>query len=113
MDNAAKDAAGRPDAVKEVVERVHKTMDKVERMAGESSTGNRNTATVRIEAGGLAVWIVTLIAGAIFALYWDNRDDSRNAMSEIAGQLRELREKDEIHDAWLQTLNNNKQDKQK
>lgn len=97
-------------SVDDVVKRVHSAMEKVEEMA---SPVNRNSASIRIEAGGIAVWIVTLIAAAIFALYLDNKNDSKEALSELSSQIRELREKDEIHDAWLQTINNNKQDKKK
>lgn len=65
-----------------------------------------NSANIKVDAGGFALWIVTILAGAMFALYWDTRDESRNTIAEVSSQLRELREKDEIHDAWIQTLNN-------
>lgn len=77
------------------------------------NTGNRNTAKIEVNAGGIGVWIAVsacvvmlsvALIGSVFVTY---QFDQQNE------QLRELREKDDIHDAWLQTLNNNKQDKQK
>lgn len=72
-----------------------------------------NTAKIEVNAGTLGVWfaatacvvcVAVMVVGGVFVTREFVRYDQ---------QLQELREKDEIHDAWLQTLNNNKQDKQK
>ena len=74
---------------------------------------NQNTSTTQVNAGTIGVWIAAsacavciavMVVGGIFVTREFVRYDQ---------QLQELREKDDIHDAWLQTLNNNKQDRQK
>lgn len=74
---------------------------------------NDNTAKIEVNAGSIGVWlaatacvvcVAVMVVGGIFVTREFVRYDQ---------QLQELREKDEIHDAWLQTLNNNKQDRQK
>ena len=72
-----------------------------------------NTAKIEVNAGSIGVWlaatacavcVAVMVIGGIFVTREFVRYDQ---------QLQELREKDDIHDAWLQTLNNNKQDRQK
>ena len=74
---------------------------------------NDNIAKIEVNAGSIGVWlaatacvvcVAVMVVGGIFVTREFVRYDQ---------QLQELREKDEIHDAWLQTLNNNKQDRQK
>ena len=74
---------------------------------------NDNTAKIEVNAGSIGVWlaatacavcVAVMVIGGIFVTREFVRYDQ---------QLQELREKDDIHDAWLQTLNNNKQDRQK
>lgn len=89
-------------------------LDRFSRKADEIlKSSNSNRAEIHVNAGGFGVWacltacivvVVVTIVGSVFVTRELSRQDQ---------QMQELREKDEIHDAWLQTLNNNKQDKQK
>lgn len=98
------DSQGDQEALTRAIERFS---DKADRLLG---VGNMNTAKIEINAGGIGVWIATTacfvtlavtMVGAIFVTREFSRQDQ---------QLQELREKDDIHDAWLQTINN-KRDK--
>ena len=80
---------------------------------GDLLPRNDNTAKIDVNAGSIGVWlaatacvvcVAVMVVGGIFVTREFVRYDQ---------QLQELREKDDIHDAWLQTLNNNKQDRQK
>lgn len=88
--SAAKDATGEPDAV-DVVQRAHRTMDKIERMTGtvDASAGNRNNTTISFEGGKSVITslMVGLVAGVCLGLSvaivgwvsWAlNRQDSMN-----------------------------------
>lgn len=80
------------------------------------SSGSRNSAKIEVNAGGAGVWLATtaclvmLAVAAVAIPIGVGAYLSLQARMESANK--KLAEKDEIHDAWIQTLNNNKQDKQ-
>lgn len=108
MDDVAKDAAGEPDAA-DVVTRVHKTMDKIDRMAGVASTntnGTQNNATWNVNAGGVGVWLcvtasavmfsLTVVLGVLFidlSRKYDRMQDHLSAIYMMAPQLKPQDEK--------------------
>ena len=88
------------------VERLQKELDRL-------LPRNENTAKITVNAGGVGVWIAAtaclvvmavVVVGSIYVTREFTRQDQ---------QLKELRDNDGVHDAWIQTLNNNKQDKQR
>jgi len=75
--------------------------------------GNTNTAKIEVNAGGIGVWLaatccIVVMAVVIVGSVYITREFTRQDV-----QMQELRDKDSVHDAWIQTLNNNKQDKQR
>lgn len=52
-------------SVDDVVKRVHSAMDKVEEMAAPV---NRNNTSVRIEAGGVGVWVAVTLCMVMLAV---------------------------------------------
>lgn len=89
-------------------------LDRFSRKADEIlRSGNTNTARIEVNAGGIGVWIaatccVVVMAVVVVGSVYITREFTRQDV-----QMQELRDKDSVHDAWLQTLNNNKQDKQR
>lgn len=96
--------------VGEVVKRAHETMGKLERMADAS---NRNTTRVEINAGGVGVWIAATCCIVVMAVVFVGSVYISREFTRQDVQMQELRDKDSVHDAWIQTLNNNKQDKKR
>lgn len=98
------------DAVDGALKRIHQSLDRVEQLA---DGGNRNTAKIEVNAGGVGVWIaatccLVVMAVTIVGSVYITREFTRQDV-----QMQELRDKDSVHDAWLQTLNNNKEDKKR
>lgn len=109
MDDVAKDAAGEPDAA-DVVTRVHKTMDKIDRMAGVASTntnGTQNNATWNVNAGGVGVWLCVTACAVMFALTvvlgvlfidlsrkYDRMQDYYNIILQHAPELKDIIKKE-------------------
>lgn len=52
-------------SVDDVVKRVHSAMDKVEEMA---APGNRNTATITVNAGGIGLWVAVTASLVMLAV---------------------------------------------
>lgn len=77
------------------------------------SAGNKNTARIEVNAGGAGVWVATTCAMVMIAVLAAMIPIGVAAYRSTQAQLDRLGQKDEIHDAWIQTLNNNKQDKAK
>lgn len=96
------------EAVAEVLEEVRRVP-----VPAPTSHASGNRSDININAGGLAVWISATACIVVMALSVVGAIYLIRELGEQDRQLQELREKDQIHDAWLQTLNNNKQDKQK
>jgi heme exporter protein D len=98
------------DAVDGALKRIHQSLDRVEQLA---DGGNRNTAKIEVNAGGVGVWIaatccLVVMAVTVVGSVYITREFTRQDV-----QMQELRDKDSVHDAWLQTLNNNKEDKKR
>lgn len=92
--------------VETAVERLQKELDRL-------LPRTENTAKITVNAGGIGVWIavtacVTMLAVVVVGSVFVTREFIRQDQ-----QLKELRDNDGVHDAWIQTLNNNKQDKQR
>jgi ABC-type phosphate transport system permease subunit len=75
--------------------------------------GNRNTTKIEVNAGGTGVWIATTACLVMLAVAAVAIPIGVGAYLSTQARMDKLAEKDEIHDAWIQTLNNNKQDKTK
>lgn len=75
-----------------------------------------NSANITINAGGVGVWIATTACLVMLAVAGVSIPIGVGAYLALQNRMeassKKLAEKDEIHDAWIQTLNNNKQDKQ-
>jgi hypothetical protein len=98
------------DAVDGALKRIHQSLDRVEQLA---DGGNRNTAKIEVNAGGLGVWLCLIACVAMLSVTVVGSVYLTRELGEQDRQLQELREKDVVHDAWLQTLNNNKEDKKR
>ena len=72
-----------------------------------------NTAKIEVNAGSIGVWLAATACAVCVAVMGIGGIFVTREFARYDQQLQELREKDDIHDAWLQTLNNNKQDRQK
>lgn len=95
--------ADEPDAVTDVVKRVHRTLDNLERLQGspavDASTGARSHSNLTVN--GASSWHITACLLAAFAgfcfggfgLYMakDARDEMRDKAAQQAADLREAR----------------------
>jgi hypothetical protein len=89
-------------------------LDRFSRKADEIlKSGNTNTARIEVNAGGVGIWLCLIACVAMLSVTVVGSVYLTRELGEQDRQLQELREKDVVHDAWLQTLNNNKQDKTK
>lgn len=81
------------------------------------NTGNMNTAKIEVNAGGIGVWLCLVACAVVVAVTLLGSIYMIDKMNTLDSQLKDvskqMREKDDIHDAWIQTINNNKQDKEK
>jgi hypothetical protein len=88
-------------------------LERLARELGAILPKNNNSATITVNAGGLGIWIaatccIVVMAVAVVGSVYITREFTRQDV-----QMQELRDKDSVHDAWIQTLNNNKQDKKR
>lgn len=78
-------------------------------------TENTNTAKIEVNAGGAGVWIATtaclVMLGIVVVREIQNAQNFARIETNFANEVKELREKDSAHDAWIQVINNTKQDK--
>lgn len=80
--------------------RINRLIELYQRATGSSAAGN--SITVHVNAGGVGVWIATtcaiamLVAGLIGAIWMANE------FRRYDDQLTELRQRDRVHDAYIQ-----------
>lgn len=88
-------------------------VERLIRDLGAILPSNKIHSDIKIDLGGIGVWAcltacIVMLAAAMIGATFITREFVRYDQ-----QLQELREKDDIHDAWVQTLNNNKEDRSK
>lgn len=101
------DEQGDQQALARALERFNNTAEKL------LNATNTNTAKIEVNAGGIGIWIaatccIVVVAVVFVGSVYISREFTRQDV-----QMQELRDKDSVHDAWIQTLNNNKQDKKR
>lgn len=104
------------------MDRINDTLSAMERNA-ESIKGTlekmqvdrsaQSVSSINVNAGGIGVWIATTACCVMLAVAAIAIPVGVGAYLSLQARMDKLAEKDEIHDAWIQTINNNKQDKAK
>ncbi len=87
-------------AVAEVLEEVRRVPPQV---TGNQASGNR--IEIQVNAGGIGVWIAATACLVVLAVTIVSAIFTSHEFTRQGRELQELREQDEIHDAWIQTLN--------
>ena len=87
-------------------------LDRFSRKADQLlTTENTNTAKIEVNAGGAGVWIATTACLVMLGIIAVREIQISQNFARIESQMKELRENDSAHDAWIQVINNTKQDK--
>lgn len=72
---------------------------------------SENTAKISINAGGVGVWVAVTACLVMLGIMMVREFQIAQNFARIESQMKELRENDSAHDAWIQVINNTKQDK--
>ena len=88
------------EAVAEVLEEVRRVPPQI---AGNQASGNK--IEIQVNAGSVGVWIAATACLVVLAVTIVSAIFTSHEFARQGKELQELREQDQIHAAWTQTLN--------
>lgn len=67
-------------------------LERLARELGAILPKNSNTATININAGGVALWLASLMAFAMFIMFMMERDDKRDDILELKREMQAIKD---------------------